>query len=46
MIGAEEQIGGLSTDDSIEIALRIAESGFLDFINVTSSSLATEDVLS
>ena len=46
MIGAEEQIGGLSTEESIEIAQRIAESGFLDFINVTSSSLATEEGLS
>jgi thioredoxin reductase len=46
MIGAEEQIGGLSTEESIEIAQRLANSDFLDFINVTSSSLATEEGLS
>jgi len=46
MIAAEEQIGGLSIEESIEIAQRLAESGFLDFINVTSSSLATEEGLS
>jgi 2,4-dienoyl-CoA reductase-like NADH-dependent reductase (Old Yellow Enzyme family)/thioredoxin reductase len=46
MIGDEGQIGGLSTEESIEIAQRLANSDFLDFINVTSSSLATEEGLS
>ena len=46
MIGAEEQIGGLRTEESIEIAQRLADSDFLDFINITSSSLATEEGLS
>jgi 2,4-dienoyl-CoA reductase-like NADH-dependent reductase (Old Yellow Enzyme family) len=46
MIGAEEQIGGLSTEESVEIAQRLANSGLLDFINITSSSLATEEGLS
>jgi len=46
MIGAEEQIGGLGIEESVDIAQRLANSGLLDFINITSSSLATEEGLS
>lgn len=46
MIGDEGQIGGLSTEDSADIARRLAASGLLDFVNITSSSLATEEGLS
>ncbi|MCP5033087.1 MAG: NADH:flavin oxidoreductase, partial [Actinomycetia bacterium] len=46
MIGDEDEIGGLSRQESIEIAQRLASSGLLDFVNITSSSLATEEGLS
>lgn len=46
MIANEDQIGGLSTEESKEIAQKIAESNFLDFLNIASSSLATEAGLS
>ena len=46
MIGDEGQIGGLSREESAEIAQRLATSGLLDFMNITSSSLATEEGLS
>ncbi len=46
MIGDEDQIGGLSTAESADIALRLAASGLLDFVNVAGSSLATEEGLS
>ncbi len=46
MIGDEDQIGGLSRDESADIAQRLASSGLLDFINIASSSLATEEGLS
>ncbi len=46
MIGDEDQIGGLSRDESADIALRLAASGLLDFLNIASSSLATEEGLS
>jgi len=46
MIGDEDQIGGLTTDESADIALRLAASGLLDFFNIAGSSLATEEGLS
>jgi len=46
LIGDEDQIGGLATDESADIAVRLAASGLLDFMNVASSSLATEEGLS
>ena len=46
MIADEDQIGGLSREESAEIAQRLATSRLLDFINVASSSLATEEGLS
>ncbi len=46
MIGDEGQIGGLRREESAEIAQRLAASGLLDFMNITSSSLATEEGLS
>jgi len=46
MIGDEDQPGGLSSEESAEIAVRLAESGSLDFLNITSSSLATDAGLS
>ena len=46
MIANEDQIGGLSTEESKEIAQKLAESELLDFMNIASSSLATEAGLS
>jgi len=46
MIGDEDQPGGLSREESAEIAVRLAESKALDFLNITSSSLATDAGLS
>ena len=46
MIGDEGQPGGLAKEESADIAQRLATSGLLDFINITSSSLATEEGLS
>ena len=46
MIADEDQIGGLTADESAEIAQRLAGSGLLDFLNIASSSLATEEGLS
>ena len=46
MIGDEDQPGGLSRDESLEIAVRLATSGLLDFLNVAGPSLATDDGLS
>lgn len=46
MIGEERQIGGLSREESADIAVRLAESGSLDFLNIAYSSLATEEGLS
>ena len=46
MIGDEDQIGGLTIDESAEIAQTLASSGTLDFLNVAGSSLATEEGLS
>lgn len=46
MIADENQIGGLSREESADIAQRLATSGLLDFVNITSSSLATEEGLS
>ena len=46
MIGDEDQIGGLRREESADIAQRLASSGLLDFINIASSSLATEEGLS
>ena len=46
MIGDEGQIGGLRREESAEIAQRLAASGLLDFMNITNSSLATEEGLS
>lgn len=46
LIAHEDQIGGLSVEESHDIAQRLATSGMLDFINVASSSLATEEGLS
>ena len=45
MIGDEDQPGGLSREESIEIAVRLATSGLLDFLNVAGPSLATDDGL-
>ncbi len=46
LIGDEQQFGGLTPGESAEIALILAECGLLDFLNITSSSLATESGLS
>ena len=46
MITDEDQIGGLTVEGSAEVARRLAASGLLDFINITGSSLATEEGLS
>jgi len=46
MIADEDQIGGLSKEESADIALHLAASGLLDFMNIASSSLATEEGLS
>ena len=46
MIGDEDQPGGLSRGESTDIAERLAISGLLDFINISGSSLATEQGLS
>ncbi|MCP3938502.1 MAG: FAD-dependent oxidoreductase [Actinomycetia bacterium] len=46
MIADEDQIGGLSVDESTDIAQRLASSGLLDFMNIAGSSLATEEGLS
>lgn len=46
LIADEDQIGGLSRAESAEITRLLAASGLLDFINVTASSLATEEGLS
>ncbi len=46
MIGDEDQPGGLSRQESAEIAVRLAESGTLDFLNIAGSSLATDSGLS
>jgi 2,4-dienoyl-CoA reductase-like NADH-dependent reductase (Old Yellow Enzyme family) len=46
MIADEDQIGGLTREESADIAQRLANSGLLDFINIASSSLATEEGLS
>ncbi len=45
MIGDEDQPGGLSREESIEIAVLLASSGLLDFLNVAGPSLATDDGL-
>jgi len=45
MIGDEDQPGGLSREESIGIAVRLATSGLLDFLNVAGPSLATDDGL-
>ncbi len=46
LIGDEDQIGGLVPEESADIAVRLASSGLLDFMNVAGSSLATEEGLS
>ncbi|MDW3178826.1 MAG: NADH:flavin oxidoreductase [Acidimicrobiia bacterium] len=46
MIGDEDQIGGLTIEESADIAQRLARSGLLDFMNIAGSSLATEEGLS
>lgn len=46
MIGDEGQIGGLRREESAEIAQTLASSGLLDFMNISGSSLATEEGLS
>ena len=46
MIADEDQIGGLTREESTEIASRLAASGLLDFLNIASSWLATEEGLS
>ncbi len=46
MLGTEDQPGGLDEEACCEIAVRLAESGLLDFLNVAGPSLATDDGLS
>ena len=46
MLGTEDQPGGLDEEACCEIAVRLAGSGMLDFLNVAGPSLATDDGLS
>ncbi|HAQ22617.1 MAG TPA: N-methylproline demethylase, partial [Acidimicrobiaceae bacterium] len=46
MLGTEDQPGGLTADDCCAIAVSLAESGLIDFLNVAGPSLATDDGLS
>ncbi|MGI9607033.1 MAG: FAD-dependent oxidoreductase, partial [Acidimicrobiales bacterium] len=46
MIADEGQIGGLTSEESADIAVRLGASGLLDFMNIANSSLATEEGLS
>ena len=46
MLGTEDQPGGLDEEDCCEIAVTLATSGLLDFLNVAGPALATEDGLS
>ena len=42
MIGDEDLVGGLDRDDCCEIAVSLATSGLLDFLNVAGPALSTE----
>jgi 2,4-dienoyl-CoA reductase-like NADH-dependent reductase (Old Yellow Enzyme family) len=44
-IGDEGQIGGLTRHESLQMIGRLAATELLDFVNITSSSLATEEGL-
>ena len=46
MLGTEDQPGGLDEEACCEIAVRLAGSGMLDFLNVAGPSLATDAGLS
>jgi len=46
MLGTEDQPGGLDEEACCEIAVRLAGSGMLDFLNVAGPSLATDNGLS
>jgi len=46
MLGTEDHPGGLTEDDCCGIAVRLAGSGLLDFLNVAGPALATDDGLS
>ncbi len=46
MLGTEDQVGGLDEDACCTIAVRLAASGLLDFLNVAGPALATDDGLS
>ncbi|MED5221074.1 MAG: FAD-dependent oxidoreductase [Actinomycetota bacterium] len=46
MLGTEDQVGGLDEEDCCTIAVRLAGSGLLDFLNVAGPALATEEGLS
>jgi len=46
MLGTEDQIGGLNEEDCCAIAVRLAGSSLLDFLNVAGPALATDRGLS
>ncbi len=46
MLGTEDRPGGLTEEDCCGIAVRLAASGLLDFLNVAGPALATDDGLS
>jgi NADPH-dependent 2,4-dienoyl-CoA reductase/sulfur reductase-like enzyme len=46
MLGTEDQIGGLDEEDCCAIAVRLAGSSLLDFLNVAGPALATDQGLS
>ncbi len=45
MLGTEDRLGGLTEDDCCAIAVRLADTGMLDFLNVAGPALATDDGL-
>ena len=46
MLGTEDQPGGLDEEDCCEIAVTLATSGLLDFLNIAGPALSTDDGLS
>ena len=46
MLGTEDQAGGLDEEDCCAIAVRLAGSSLLDFLNVAGPALATDQGLS
>jgi len=46
MLGTEDLPGGLDADDCCEIAVSLADTGLLDFLNVAGPALSTDDGLS